>query len=122
MNLYSPLEFDEKTAEEILTPRVDMVAIDIDDPVEEITELVLKERYSRIPVYRDNIDKIIGVLHTRDYLEALVNNNEKPNIEAMLQPAHLFIRPKNFLHCLQTSSIIRFILPLLLMITAESLV
>jgi putative hemolysin len=90
----SALEFDEKTAEEILTPRVDMVAIDIDDPVEEITELVLKERYSRIPVYRDNIDKIIGVLHTRDYLEALINNNEKPNIEAMLQPAHFIYKTK----------------------------
>lgn len=90
----SALEFDEKTAEEILTPRVDMVAIDIDDPVEEITDLVLKERYSRIPVYRDNIDKIIGVLHTRDYLEALVNNNEKPNIEAMLQPAHFIYKTK----------------------------
>lgn len=90
----SALEFDEKTAEEILTPRVDMVAIDIDDSVEEITELVLKERYSRIPVYRDNIDKIIGVLHTRDYLEALVNNNEKPNIEAMLQPAHFIYKTK----------------------------
>ena len=92
--IQSALEFDEKTAEEILTPRVDMVAIDIDDPVEEITELVLKERYSRIPVYRDNIDKIIGVLHTRDYLEALVNNNEKPNIEAMLQPAHFIYKTK----------------------------
>ena len=90
----SALEFDEKTAEEILTPRVDMVAIDIDDPVEEITELVLKERYSRIPVYRDNIDKIIGVLHTRDYLEALINNNEKPNIEAMLQAAHFIYKTK----------------------------
>lgn len=90
----SALEFDEKTAEEILTPRVDMVAIDIDDPVEEITELVLKERYSRIPVYRDNIDKIIGVLHTRDYLEALINNNERPNIEAMLQPAHFIYKTK----------------------------
>lgn len=90
----SALEFDEKTAEEILTPRVDMVAIDIDDSVEEITELVLKERYSRIPVYRDNIDKIIGVLHTRDYLEALINNNEKPNIEAMLQPAHFIYKTK----------------------------
>ena len=90
----SALEFDENTAEEILTPRVDMVAIDIDDPVEEITELVLKERYSRIPVYRDNIDKIIGVLHTRDYLEALINNNEKPNIEAMLQPAHFIYKTK----------------------------
>lgn len=90
----SALEFDEKTAEEILTPRVDMVAIDIDDSVEEITELVLKERYSRIPVYRDNIDKIIGVLHTRDYLEALINSHEKPNIEAMLQPAHFIYKTK----------------------------
>lgn len=90
----SALEFDEKTAEEILTPRVDMIAIDIDDSVEEITELVLKERYSRIPVYRDNIDKIIGVLHTRDYLEALINSKEKPNIEAMLQPAHFIYKTK----------------------------
>ena len=90
----SALEFDEKTAEEILTPRVDMVAIDIDDPVEEITELVLKERYSRIPVYRDNIDKIIGVLHTRDYLEALINNNEKPNIEGIIQPARFIYKTK----------------------------
>ncbi len=90
----SALEFDEKTAEEILTPRVDMVAIDIDDPIEEITEFVLKERYSRIPVYRDNIDKIIGVLHTRDYLEVLINSKEKPDIEAMLQPAHFIYKTK----------------------------
>lgn len=90
----SALEFDEKTAEEILTPRVDMAAIDIDDPIEEITEFVLKERYSRIPVYRDNIDKIIGVLHTRDYLEVLINSKEKPNIEAMLQPAHFIYKTK----------------------------
>lgn len=90
----SALEFDEKTAEEILTPRVDMAAIDIDDPIEEITEFVLKERYSRIPVYRDNIDKIIGVLHTRDYLEVLINSKEKPDIEAMLQPAHFIYKTK----------------------------
>lgn len=90
----SALEFDEKTAIEIITPRVDMVAIDIDDPIEEITELVLKERYSRIPVYRDNIDKIIGVLHTRDFLEALIANNEVPDIESMLQPAHFIYKTK----------------------------
>lgn len=90
----SALEFDEKTVVEVITPRVDMVAIDIDDPIDEITELVLKERYSRIPVYKDNIDKIIGVLHTRDYLEALIENNGVPDIESMLQPAHFIYKTK----------------------------
>ncbi len=90
----SALEFDEKTAVEVITPRVDMVAIDIDDPIDEITELVLKERYSRIPVYKDNIDKIIGVLHTRDFLEALINNDGTPDIESMLQPAHFIYKTK----------------------------
>lgn len=89
----SALEFDEKSALEILTPRVDMTAIDIDDPIEEIIDLVLKERYSRIPVYKDNIDKIIGILHTRDFLEALLKN-KTPDINSMLQPAHFIYKTK----------------------------
>ena len=64
----SALEFDEKTAYDILTPRVDMTAIDIEDEPEKIKQTILKERYSRIPVYKNNVDNIIGVLHTRDYL------------------------------------------------------
>ena len=58
----SALDFDEKTAADILTPRVDMTAIDIDDPPEKIREIILRERYSRIPVYRDSIDNIFGIL------------------------------------------------------------
>lgn len=79
----SALEFDEKTVFEILTPRVDVVAIDIDDPEDEIKKLIVEERFSRIPVYQDSIDNIIGILHTRDYLEALANS-EKPDIEKLL--------------------------------------
>ena len=79
----SALEFDEKTVFEILTPRVDVVAIDIDDPKDEIRKLIVEERFSRIPVYRDSIDNIIGILHTRDYLEALAGG-EEPDIEKLL--------------------------------------
>lgn len=79
----SALEFDEKTVSEILTPRVDVVAIDADDPADEIRRLIVEERFSRIPVYKDTIDNITGILHTRDYLEALANG-EQPDINAML--------------------------------------
>ena len=86
----SALEFDEKTAQEILTPRVDVTAIDISDSKEEIHDLIIRERYSRIPVYEDDIDNIIGILHTRDYLEKAIDG--EPDIRAMLTPAHFIYK------------------------------
>lgn len=89
----SALEFDEKTAYDILTPRVDMTAINIDDTPEQIKEIVLTERYSRIPVYKENIDNIIGILHTRDYLEQLLKT-EYPNLNDLIQPVYFIYRSK----------------------------
>ncbi|MBQ9680635.1 MAG: HlyC/CorC family transporter [Ruminococcus sp.] len=86
----SALEFDEKTAQEILTPRVDVTVIDIDDSKEEIHDLIIKERYSRIPVYEDDIDNIIGILHTRDYLEKVIDGDA--DIRSMLIPAHFIYK------------------------------
>ncbi len=89
----SALEFDEKTAYDILTPRVDMTAIDIDDDPAQIKELILTERYSRIPVYKEKIDNIIGILHTRDYLEQLLKQ-EYPDLNQLIQPAYFIYRSK----------------------------
>lgn len=89
----SALEFDEKTVQEILTPRVDVTAIDISDNALKNKEIILRERYSRIPVYTDNLDNIIGVLHTRDYLEAIIYG-ETPNIEELIQPAYFVYKTK----------------------------
>ncbi len=79
----SALEFDEKTVLEILTPRVDVVAINISDEPDEIRKTVVEERFSRIPVYEDAIDNIIGILHTRDYLEAM-SRGEQPDVRALI--------------------------------------
>ena len=89
----SALEFDEKTAYDILTPRVDMTAIDVEDDPEKIKDIILTERYSRIPVYKDNIDNIIGVLHTRDYLEMLLKT-DAPDMYSLIQPAYFIYRSK----------------------------
>ena len=86
----SALEFDEKTAQEILTPRVDVTAIDIGDDRDKIHDLIIRERYSRIPVYENDIDNIIGILHTRDYLEKAIDG--EPDIRSMLTPAHFIYK------------------------------
>ena len=69
----SALDFDEKTAEEILTPRVDVTFININDSQEKIKDIIIENRYSRIPVYEETVDHIVGILHTRDYLESLAD-------------------------------------------------
>jgi len=66
--IYSIFEFNDKTAKEIMTSRHDIFALDIDDDFEEILEGVITSGYSRIPVYEDNKDNIIGILYEKDLL------------------------------------------------------
>ncbi len=89
----SALEFDEKTVLKILTPRVDVISIDINDPPEVIAETIVWERYTRLPVYEDSIDNIIGILNTRDFLEVLACG-DTPNIRELLQPAYFVYKKR----------------------------
>lgn len=82
----SALEFDEKSAFEVLTPRVDMLALDIDDDFETNKNKILTERYSRVPVYKENLDNILGILYTRDYLEELIDG-KTPDIKLLINDA-----------------------------------
>ncbi len=89
----SALEFDEKTAYDVLMPRVDVVAVDVDESHEKIKEIILKERFSRIPVYQGSIDNIIGMLHTRDYLEKMLDG-QIPDLRELIQPVFFVYRSK----------------------------
>ncbi|MEN6419414.1 MAG: hemolysin family protein [Clostridiaceae bacterium] len=84
--LQSALDFDEVLAYEILTPRVDMVAIDIDDDKDEILRTIFDSPYSRIPIYRDTVDNVIGVLHLNRVFKALADGAEI-NLSQMMMPA-----------------------------------
>lgn len=66
--IYSIFEFNDKTAKEIMTSRHDMFAVDIEDYLDEILEGVIASGYSRIPVYEDNKDNILGILYVKDLL------------------------------------------------------
>ncbi len=61
-------DFNEKTADQVMTPRTEAFLIDGDAPLSEYLEEMLNEKYSRIPVYRENIDNIVGILYLKDFL------------------------------------------------------
>lgn len=81
--LQSAIEFDEREVQEILTHRVDMTAVDINDSTEEIINVALNSEYSRIPVYDDSIDRIIGILPVNHLLKSLLDTAQ-PDIRSML--------------------------------------
>lgn len=81
--LQNALDFDEVLAYEIITPRVDMEALDIRDPYEINIKKILQSTYSRIPVYEDTPDNIIGILHLNRVYKELVDN-EKISIRKLL--------------------------------------
>ena len=84
----SALEFDDKTVEDVLTPRIDVVAIDVEDSIEEITGILIKEKFSRLPVYEDTIDNIIGVLSERDFLTTFAHGEKITDIRSLVKDAY----------------------------------
>ena len=74
--LQSVLDLNERKIYEIMTPRVDMIAIDIDDTIEEIKEIFFTHLFSRIPVFEDNRDNVIGILYERDFFTKLIKGEE----------------------------------------------
>lgn len=75
--IQNAIDFSEIMASEVMTARVDVVAIDIDDPYEEIVKQIESSAYSRIPVYQDSIDNVVGILHINRYFIAATENKDK---------------------------------------------
>lgn len=80
----SALQFAETTVESILTSRVDIVALDIDDPVDEMLGTIRSETHSRLPVYEGSIDNIIGILSIRKFIKTYLREGEKMDVRALL--------------------------------------
>ncbi len=80
------IDFSDISAQDAMTARVDMLAIDIDDDWEHILESIENSPYSRLPVYEDSIDNIIGILYLNHFLKA-VTDDRHADIRGMLMPA-----------------------------------
>ena len=81
--LRSALEFDDLKVEDILVPRVEVVAVDVDSTMDEILTVFKECAFSRLPVYKDTIDNVIGVIHQRDFFTAYLSGEK--TIEKLVQ-------------------------------------
>ncbi|HWS52534.1 MAG TPA: hemolysin family protein [Pyrinomonadaceae bacterium] len=82
------IEFGETRAGEIMTPRTDIVALPITANVREARDAVVESKYSRLPVYREQIDNVEGLIYVRDLLGCWAEGREGEPIEALLRPAY----------------------------------
>ena len=98
--LRSAITFMDTQAYEIMTPRVDIFAFDIEDDISELTNDDNVFMFSRVPVYEETIDNIIGILPTKLLLKAMLNN-EKIDVRALLTPVTFVPRSRNISAVLQ---------------------
>jgi CBS domain containing-hemolysin-like protein len=80
-------DFNDKQAKDIMVPRSHMIAINIDDPRDKIFRIVTEEGYSRLPVFKDTIDNIIGVIYTKDLISA-AEHRMVIAIQDIIRPAY----------------------------------
>jgi CBS domain containing-hemolysin-like protein len=88
--LRSVVEFGDTVVREIMTPRVSMVCIRKDATIDNLKDLIIREKYSRIPVTKDKIDNIEGIVMAKDILEYADPEHKKQPIEALIRPV-LFV-------------------------------
>lgn len=80
----SALQFGERTVESVLTSRVDVAAVDVDMPQEEILRFIREQNHSRLPVYEDSIDHIIGILQIRRYIKHYIRRGADVKIRQLI--------------------------------------
>ncbi len=83
----SIFELSDKRSRDVMVPRTEVIALEISTPPQDILKILAEENHSRIPVYRDNIDHIVGVLHARDLIP-LLQHPELIVLADTLRPAH----------------------------------
>ncbi len=87
--IQSVVEFGDKVVREVMTPRPNIVAISGDSSLEQLRQLVITEQYSRIPVYEQNIDQVVGFVHVRDMFELEESNRENRTVRELMRPIKL---------------------------------
>lgn len=99
----SAIEFNDISAGEILTPRVDICAFDRNRTKQEILNLFLENNFSRMPVFENSIDKIVGFVNQKDFFAAMLQSEDFP-IESVMKPC-LYVPPRkkiiDIMHTLQ---------------------
>jgi CBS domain containing-hemolysin-like protein len=86
--IFSIFQLGETLAREIMVPRIDMLVLDVNTPLFEAVDSLLNSGHSRVPVYEDNVDHVIGLLYAKDLLRVWREDNKSNSIRNLLRPAY----------------------------------
>lgn len=86
--IYSIFELSDTLAREVMVPRVDVLALDVDTPLVEAIDAVLQAGYSRVPVYEESVDNTLGLLYAKDLLRAWREVDRPTSLRQLLRPAY----------------------------------
>ena len=87
--LQSALEFTDLDAADILTHRIDVIGIEINDNLEKIMEVISETQFSRLPVYDRTIDHVVGILYVKQFLKEIVENQDISLKDMLLEPVYI---------------------------------
>jgi CBS domain containing-hemolysin-like protein len=88
--IHSIIEFGDTSVNEVMTPRTEIVALPVTATVREARDCVVESKYSRLPVYRDRVDNIEGIIYVRDLLQCWAEGSEDGSIQTLIRPT-LFV-------------------------------
>lgn len=86
--IYSIFQFGDTLCREIMVPRIDVLALEVKTPLSQAINLLVESGHSRVPVYDDSIDNVIGLLYAKDLLKFQTSQEEKPSLRKYLRPAY----------------------------------
>jgi CBS domain containing-hemolysin-like protein len=86
LRLQRALRLNLRQAKQLMVPRRKISAIDINTPLKEVISIVAQSPYSRLPVYKDSIDNIVGLVHTKDLVRWLVSNGTDAAVASLMRP------------------------------------
>jgi putative hemolysin len=86
--IHNVFELGDTTVREVMVPRIDMVTIEADDTIQEALDVILQGGQSRIPVYSESIDNIIGVLYAKDLLKVFATSQRPRNVRPLVRQAY----------------------------------
>ena len=88
----SIIKFDDKTVREVMTPRVDILSLPSDASIDDAMDLIAKKQFSKIPLYRENIDEITGIIYAKDLVPYLIGS--RPNVKLQSISRNVYFVPE----------------------------
>jgi len=91
--IHSIFEFTDTIVRKVMIPRIDIKAVEVEEDVSELLDVIIKAGHSRVPVYQETIDNIVGIVHAKDLLRALHENGHSTTIRELMRPPYVI--PEN---------------------------